>query len=173
MNTKVKVVIGDIAKISADALIAPINSGGVWCGAIDDVIRESAGNQFHKQAREAVPLKDGQTVIARAQSAYLKGESFGDVVFVIDDLLRPLREVVTAGLKAADAAGYKSVTVPTMRLGVMLGTVEKTAAQAINELAIGATAFLAGNPKAVKLITFVVYRDSETKAALDAALGLN
>jgi O-acetyl-ADP-ribose deacetylase (regulator of RNase III) len=161
---------GDIGEVEADALITAINPLGenYWNGGIDDLIRNAAGNQFHDQAQALRPKIDGQTVVARKISAH-QG-AFGDVVFVVDSMLDALRWVVLAGLVAADDAGYQSVTLPMMRMGVMFGEVEKTKAETVQEMVIGVRAFLELEVEAVQSITIVIHNDIEVEELLRKAL---
>ncbi len=168
--SKVSVVSGDISRTKADALITAINSGGMWWGRIDGVINRAAGDLFHSQAQKAMPLADGQTVIARSNGRAHDG-AFTNVVFVVDDLQRPLHEIVRNGLKAASDAGFKSVSLPTVRMGFMLGVVEKSVNEAVDEMAKGVKKFLVENPDALHSIIFVVYNDPKTQSLLQKALG--
>jgi len=168
MKAKVQVVGGDIARQDTDAIMTAINSAGAWFGGIDGVIQRAAGNHFHKQAASASPLEDGQTVVAKGKP----GCSIKNVVFVVDDLQRPLSEIVQAGLIAADEAGYRSVAVPTIRMGVMLGQVEKTDDEAYDQMHQGVQNFLSSGPECLEEIRFVVYDDTEMEAALRVKLGL-
>lgn len=166
---KIDVVSGDIARVSVDALITAINSGGMWFGGIDGVIMRQAGELFHGQASAAMPLKDGQTVVARGNDTN-RGK-FANVVFVVDDLQKKLSHIVYAGLCAASDAGFQTVSLPTIRMGVMLGAVEKTAGEAIGEMVNGIRQFVTDKPKtSVEGITFVVYNDPTTKEMLERAL---
>lgn len=168
----VSVVSGDIACFKADALITTINSGGMWYGGIDGVIKRVAGNVFHAQAFNAMPLKDGQTILAEGEGDTLG--MFKNVVFVVDDLQRPLREVVYNGLAAASDAGFTNVSLPTIRMGVMLGAVEKSVDEAASEMATGTRKFLTDNPNtSIQGITIVVYGDPRTQALLESVLKLN
>jgi len=167
----VSVVSGDIAQVKVDVLITAINSGGMWFGGIDGVINRIAGNFFHSQAAKMMPLADGQTVVARS-NGHAHGGAFTNVVFIIDDLERPLREIIYSGLKAASDAGFKSVSLPTIRMGVMLGVVEKSAKEAVDEMAKGVKKFLVENPDtSLKSIAFVVYNDNKTQLLLQSILG--
>ena len=134
--TNVFVVPDDISKIKADALITAINSGGLWFGGIDGVIKKVADDLFHSQARKLMSLTDGQTVVARSNGQIHKG-AFVNVIFVVDDLKSPLHEIIYNGFKAASDSGFKSVSLPTIRMGVMLGVVEKSVNEAVNEMAKG------------------------------------
>jgi O-acetyl-ADP-ribose deacetylase (regulator of RNase III) len=156
---------GDITQTQSDGLITAINSGQMWYGGIDDAIQRVAGDTFHKQAATAMPLTDGQTIIAYGSTSSER-RSFRDVVFVVDDLQRKLREIVYLGLKAADKAGLETITLPTIRLGVMLGVVEKSKEEAVAEMTKGVQQFIAEKPQSVKKITFVVYNDPMIAALL-------
>ena len=161
MTCKVEVISGDVSKIEADALITAINSGGLWFGGIDGVIQRCAGNHFHRQAA-AHTLIEGMSVVARGDSSRLGGR-FNNVIFVVDDLQRPLKDIVSAGLQAADAAGMRTVTLPTIRMGVMFGAVEKTAQQAVTEIVSAVQEFVRESPKCVSHIKIVVYMDPQTE----------
>ena len=137
----------------------------MWFGGVDGVITRAAGYLFHQQAEKAMPLQDGQTVVARSNGHAHRG-AFTNVVFVVDDLQRSIAEVVFAGLEAADKAGFVSVTLPTIRMGVMLGVVEKSAEEAVVGMGVAVRNFLKRNPVSVKSITFVVYNDPRVQSLL-------
>lgn len=169
MPKNVTVLSGDISAVKADGLITAINSGGMWFGGIDGVIMKSVGGQFHEQAKGAMPLKDGQVVVARGGSGTVRA-AFQNVIFVVDDLKQPLHNIVLAGLRAAEANGMKSVTLPTIRMGVMLGVVEKSVTEAIAEMSLGIDKFLGEYPESALRITFVVYNDAPTQRLLEDAM---
>lgn len=166
---QVRVQVGDITRMPAQALISNINSEGMWWGGIDGAIQGAAGNQFHTQAAQVLErsgLQEGQTVHARAQQPH-KG-AFGDVVFVVDDGRKPLREIVLEGLRAADRAGMQSVSLPAMRTGVMAGPAGPGAA--LREMAAGIQQFQGENPASVRDIQVVVYKDPTMARALQEEL---
>jgi O-acetyl-ADP-ribose deacetylase (regulator of RNase III) len=163
----VSVTSGDISRIKSDAIITAINSGGMWYGGIDGVIQRNAGNFFHQQAASAFPLTHGQTVVAKGN---IKNPAiYGNVVFVIDDLQGKLSDIIFNGLLAASSSGFVEVTVPTIRMGVMLGVVEKTPAEAVNEMIDGVRRFIAqhGSKTSIKKITFVVYNGQHIQDLLE------
>lgn len=160
----VSVILGDIGKVPADALITAINSGGMWFGGIDRVITNNAGDMFHTQAGAKLPLSQNDTVVAM-QTGQHQGQ-FKHVVFVVDDLQTPLREVVKSALDAASKAGFKNVSIPTIRMGVMLGQVEKTPEEAVQEMAEGVKLHQASNSN-IENITFVTYNDETTRKQLE------
>jgi O-acetyl-ADP-ribose deacetylase (regulator of RNase III) len=73
-------------------------------------------------------------------------------------------------LKAADEAGIKSVSLPAMRTGVMMGVVEKTAQATVDEMAAGVRAFAEAGPKSIKNIKFGVYNNPDIEERLFKAL---
>ena len=116
-----------------------------------------------------MPLHHGQTVTAKGNGS--RQGTFENVVFVVDDLEGSLHEIVRNGLQAAAEAGYATVAIPTIRMGVMLGAVKKSAEEATGEMARGVSEFLADNPSSsIKQITFVVYNDAATQAQLEKDL---
>jgi len=169
-KTLVRVVSGDIAQQKADALITAINSGGLWFGGIDGVIQRLAGGHFHTQAKQASPLFHEKTIVATGDGCSHNGK-FQNVIFVVDDLESPLRNIVYKGLSSAVEAGFKTVTLPTIRMGVMLGTVEKTAEDAVNEMVHGIKEYMSEFPNSpIDEIIFVVYNDKQLQTLLNKAI---
>ncbi len=147
----------------ADALITAINSGGMWFGGVDGAIMRVAGSQYHKQAA-TMKLNDLDTVIARGNRNSHSGH-FDNVVFVIDDLKSDLHQVIFRGLDSADEAGFKVVTIPAMRTGVMLGVVEGSLKEVVNEMVKGIKKYVLHsmtskqrNPR-IEEIKFVIYNN--------------
>ena len=162
ITMKVKIVSGDISKVKADALMTAINSGGAWFGGIDGVIQGCAGGLFHGQASAAAPLKHGQTIVAMCDGGKSHKGRFTNVVFIVDDLKGKLNEIIFNGLVAAADANFASVSLPTIRMGVMLGVVEKSKEEAVGEMVKGINRFLKAKPdSSIKELTFVVYNDPE------------
>jgi O-acetyl-ADP-ribose deacetylase (regulator of RNase III) len=167
---KVHIASGDIARVPSDALITAINSGGMCEGGIDGVIQRAAGNSFHKQAQAVMPLEHGQTIVAEGNGT--NRGAFKNVVFVVDDLGGPLSQIVYLGLKAASEAGYKNVTLSTIRLGLMLGVVEKTLEEAVDEFIKGIeVADQQGHD--LQSISIVVHGYDDVAALLKRRLGSN
>ena len=153
-QTRVRVLSGDIRTEPSDALITAVNSEKMWFGGIDGAIRSVAGDLFHSQAAQH-ELSDLITVVASGGNG--SRGAFKNVVFVVDDLRSPLRKVVKAGLEAANNAGFTAVTIPGIRLGVMLGVVEKSIEEAFAEIEAGLNEFiLSGQPICIRDIKFVL-----------------
>ncbi len=161
--TNVNVVNDDITQVKADALITAINSSGMWFGGLDSAIQRSSGAQFHAQAQAAMPLKDGQVVYAPVQAA--TNGAFGAVVFIIDDLQKPLYELVTAGLEETVRHELTSVSIPTIRTGVMAGVFESRQ-KALSDLGIAVNDFVEKNPNKLDVINIVVYGNEADRLLL-------
>ena len=76
-------------------------------------------------------------------------------------------------MEAASNEGYQKVLVPTIRMGVMNGVVEKSEKEAIEKMSLGVSEFLDKYAKQTKLenISFVVYNNSPLAKRLNRALG--
>ena len=157
-KTEVKVVCGDIAQTEADAIITTINTCGVMSfSSFDRSIMNVAKNSFHYELQKHLPLEDNRVVIVPEQDENLG--RFKSVVFVVDGYKQPLRQILYHGLKVAERAGFKSVTIPPMRMDSTLGLVEKSKSDVVAEIHSAVREFLDDNSSTLKLITFVVYKD--------------
>lgn len=163
--TRISVIEGDITAVTADALLTVINSGGMWFGGIDSAIQRVAGGMFHAEVAEQRPLHDGEAFYI--QPTLLHGGNFMDVIFVIDDLQQPLSNIVRAGLELAVDNGLKSITIPTIRTGVMSGVVE-THEEALTSLASEVGHF--ADSETLQEITIVVYNNPADVEFLKRAL---
>ncbi|MBI2326110.1 macro domain-containing protein [Candidatus Collierbacteria bacterium] len=157
------VTIGDITKkVPVDAIATLINSGGAWYGGLDGAIMRVAGDQYHATALavlNSTGLQNGQAVVAKEKTPH-KG-SFKDVVFVVDDLLSPLGDLVYTALQSANDQGYNSVAFPLMRTGVMLGAVEPDVEAVVQQMKAGINRFRATVPTSRMNINIVVYSNGE------------
>jgi O-acetyl-ADP-ribose deacetylase (regulator of RNase III) len=163
MTLIIDAIEGDITHEPADALITATNSRGMYLGRVDKAINSVAGNLFHNQVDRAMPLSEGQTILARGMG---HGGSFHSVLFVVDNLVRPLNRVALTALRAAESAGIHRLTLPMMRTGAQLGRVEPTAEIAVHRLAQAVKAFAASNPRSVSSIRFVIFDDGRRASLL-------
>lgn len=84
------------------------------------------------------------------------------MVFVVDDLRGPLSEIIYNALVGASDAGYRTVTLPAIRMGVMAGAYEKTIAETVEQAVIGVRKFITETADApITDITFVIYDDPD------------
>lgn len=161
-------VMGNITDFPTDAIITGIYPGSPWTQGVDGAIRHVAGSLFHDQASAAEPLFEGEVVVARSkpQEAQKLKLNFRNVVFVVDAGQRPLSRIVYAGLKAAADAGFRDVTLPAIRFGVMLGAVEKTTREIVDQLIVGIQRFDSDQCKGLDTVTFVIYNNEQFYALL-------
>jgi O-acetyl-ADP-ribose deacetylase (regulator of RNase III) len=152
----VQVRAGDITMVTSDALLTAVNSGRTWAGRIDGAIRRSAGNMFHGQLG-AYSLEDGMAIYAPSTS--LHEGLFRSVIFVIDDLRRPLHDIILAGLRCAEREGLAIVTIPVLRTGTMAGLYERTQEEAYDQLVDAIQSFKELRPIRVHRIQVVVFNN--------------
>ena len=164
---KIKVESGDITSKKGDCLITAINSGGMWFGGIDGAIRRSKGNIFHHTLAEKGDLTDGKAFFIPGTS---DPKSFENVIFVIDDLKLKLHEIIFNGLQKAENMEQETVLLPTLRMGVMLGVIEKSEDEALDEMKKGIDLFKKTNPFHVKEVIFSVYDNPELQLKLEEKL---
>jgi len=155
LNVRVKG--GNIAALPANGLITAINSDGMWFGGIDGAIQGVAGPMFHMQAERRMPLSDGEVVFAPALDGH--AGLFGSVIFVVDDLQQPLQEIVLAGLQEAERQHLATVTLPSLRTGVMCGVYEPTVEAALDQTVTAIERFREAQPQHVTQLTVVVFND--------------
>jgi len=174
MGIEISITSGDITMEDSDALITAINSSGMWFGGIDGAIQRVAGYQYHKQAT-TMELNDLDVVVARGDRNNHNGH-FDNVVFIVDDLKSELRQVIFRGLDASDEAGFKVVTIPAIRTGVMLGVVERSLKEVVNEWIYGIKKYVLHTTTSkrrnqrIKEIKFVIYNNPMLEDMLKRAL---
>lgn len=163
MKPEVRVVCcSDIAQISADAMVTNVNHNGTmsYCPA-DNAIYGSKQNTHFYQLQQNLPLHDNKVIITKGNSD--NTGKFEHVVFVVDCLQSPLSTILYHALKAAENAGFESVTIPTIRMHSSLGKVEKTVADVASEMAKALAEFFENDLNVLKSITFVVKKDKDSK----------
>jgi len=160
---KFKIVQGNIANIGpADALVTLINASGDWYGGVDYSIRSVANKHYH-----SVPdgylvegLTNKQVVIAKGDMFNHAG-LFNDVIFIVDEVVSPVEELMTLALETARDKEYAVITVPVMRTGVMLGVLreEPDLNTTIQGIAKAFNAFSKSHEQLNLTVIFVVYNN--------------
>ena len=167
--TKVQVISGDVNRVKADALITPVGNHDFWFGMVNVAIRKVAGFLFHLQIAKTLfddDFLEGETAVALSYDYPHKGK-FTNVVFVIDNLRLPLHEIVHNGLKTADVAGFKSVSLPISMPIIRMDTISQEQ-EIVDEIAKGVKEFLKRG--GLDSITLVVDNDPKMQKMLEAAL---
>jgi O-acetyl-ADP-ribose deacetylase (regulator of RNase III) len=165
-SATINILQGDITKIPTQAIATLINSGKMWFGGADGAIMRVAGNAYHDVPNRRV-LKDGDVIVAKFQRMH-QGK-FNDVIFVVDDLKRPLGELVEVALDAAYNGGYTSISFPAMRTGVMAGAYEPTARDAAMQMVAGMKRSIERHQQPIT-VNIVVYSDVVVMELLESAL---
>lgn len=167
MKTHVEVMGGDITRVGADVLITAVSSDDVYIGPIDEAIQRCAGMAFHNQLAQ-FNRQDGDMVLALGGGHH--NGMFKNVLFAIDDMRQPLRELVATALKAVEAQGFITITLSALRMSGAKEARRKDE-DALAELAIAILAFTASNPKNVKRISIVVRNNPSDIERLKEMLG--
>ena len=170
---KIMRISGDITLVRADAIITAVNSGRLWCGGIDGAIQRVAGMTYHNVAAKE-ELSDLKVIVVRGDHNNHKGK-FDSVVFVVDDLRSELRNVIAIGLNEADLSGFETISIPAIRTGVMLGAVEKSLEQVVDEYIMGIKRYVSrkivkGQTPGIKELVFVTYNNPELEEILSKAI---
>ena len=167
----IKAISGDIARIQADAVVSFISSPGTCSSVADRAIRRVSGWQYYEtldNIRGSVKLFDGQVEIVKRRVTHTGG--FRDVVFVVDNIKRPLGKIVQITLEAVQAAGYSKVSLPAMRTGIMSGIFEKDNQEVVSEIISGIVSYSIKNPESKLEIFIVVYEDETYFKMIESAL---
>ena len=166
-DVTVEVLSGDITSVASDALLATVDEAGTCRGGLHSAIAAAGGDCFAAEAAKALPLKEGRTVLARPSAA--AATPFKSVLYLSDRRERPLEDVLHDGLRAADAAGLTSVSLPVLRTGSVFGSIEQSAAEVVAALRRGVERFAAAGAASLRRISFVVRNDSELAAKVQTA----
>lgn len=164
---KITVQSGNIGVMPADALITTVNSGGLWAGAIDNIISRYTSNNPHSILKNNLSrMQDCNAISVPAEDS-----DFKHVVFVIDDLIHDLWVPLYNALDVAEFAEHKVVTIPLIRHGVMLGVKEKNDDEYVAQFVKGIREWITDNDNPyLKEIIIVVYRDIHIKDLLEKEL---
>jgi O-acetyl-ADP-ribose deacetylase (regulator of RNase III) len=118
-DTEVETVIGDITKVSVEAIVNAANSD-LWMGSgVAGAIKHAGGEQIEKDAVAQGPIKAGEAVITsagRLAARYVihcAGMSPGG-----EATYSRVKASVIAGLKLASSKGIRSVAFPAIGAGV-------------------------------------------------------
>lgn len=155
---EIGVVWGNIAQMPADVMILTTHPNGKERGDVDRAVGAVAGEAFHQQLVEHMPLRNGQLIHAKAPHGK-KLVPFDSIMYVVDDLAIPLNAHVVAALaKVNSSLKPVSVTIPLLRLDSQKARRDGGFRQrAVFELVGGVKAFHKDRPRHVKKITIVAY----------------
>jgi len=120
MGTRVTVVIGDITKLEADAIVNPANSQLIMGGGVAGAILRAGGNQIQKQALSRAPMQIGHAVATTA------GKLKAKYVIHAPTMTRPamaasldsVRAATKGALECAHQMHIQSLAFPGLGTGV-------------------------------------------------------
>jgi O-acetyl-ADP-ribose deacetylase (regulator of RNase III) len=155
-RTVIKVVMGDLTKTEADAIVNPANSFGYMGGGVALAIRRAGGEEVEKEAVSKAPIPLGEAVATTA------GKLKAKLVIHAPTMVNPagetdeekVRLATLAALKCSEEKGAKSLAFPGMGTGVG-GLSYKAAAGSMVE---AIKAFIGGN-RMMKKIILVAYNE--------------
>ena len=161
---RISYIQSDICQVPASTLITLINSNGHWNGGVDNAIYQSSGLMFHSQVADltrGAKMADNTSIFVR-QTGFHKGE-MGSVLFVVDDLKNKLSALVKTGLDEADRQFMSTVIIPVFRTGKMLGIIEESVEDVIQEIIKGIEIHLRGigGLSRINNVTIVVAPDND------------
>lgn len=154
--TTVSIEATDITQVEADAMIVTATTIGFQGDCINPAVEGLTGKMFFDQISWRTDLYDGLTVHAPATGEH-KGR-FRSVLFVIDDVRRPLDVLVAIALQEADRLRQMHVSLPAA-LRTMAGRYEHTAQEIADAIARGVREFVSYWPTQVQHITVTAHID--------------
>lgn len=98
MGTKILVVLGDITKLEADAIVNPANSQLVMGGGVAGAIIRAGGQQIQEQASKKAPVQIGHAVATTA------GKLKAKYIIHAPTMTRPAMATSLDNIKAATKA---------------------------------------------------------------------
>ncbi len=166
---EVKIVCGDILATKSEAIIIGINSIGPWVGTVFQRLNWATSNHFVNQLADAIDLlEDQETLFAAGPEK--NDNVFENVIFVIDNLVSELHEIILAGLKEAETHCLSNVALPLIRAGVNFGVKEKNMDEIIKGMVKAIGLFEKTKPNYIKSITFVIYKNEDLYQMVGAGL---
>lgn len=134
---EIEILIGDLLKVKADAIVNPANSRGWMGGGVAGAIKRAGGSAIEKQAVDQAPIPVGRAVLTTA------GQLPFAVVVHAPTMEEPgmlttakkAERATYAALDAADVAGHRTIAFPGMGTGVGGVSHEEAAAAMLRAIA--------------------------------------
>lgn len=152
-----------VCEVVSDSLITAVDSKGIWCGQVDVAIRENIGDYYHQALLGHITQKSGMPMFEDGQVLEIKGEEnhkgpFDNIIFVIDDVKKPLSEIIYNGLAKANKEGTKIVTMSCIRAGESYGKKETSFEEMATEVYKGIKLLLNNEPEInIKRLLMLTY----------------
>jgi O-acetyl-ADP-ribose deacetylase (regulator of RNase III) len=132
----IHVALGDLTKLTVDAIVNPANSLGIMSGGLAAKIRAAGGPMIEEEARASAPIAVGAAVVTTG------GELFAKAVIHAPTMEEPgmkigvenVRRATRAALLAASRFGHQIIAFPGLGTGVGGVPYDEAARAMVDEL---------------------------------------
>jgi O-acetyl-ADP-ribose deacetylase (regulator of RNase III) len=132
----IHVAIGDLTKLTVDAIVNPANSLGIMSGGVSGAIGEAGGPAIEEEARASAPVAVGAAIVTTG------GELFAKAVIHAPTMEEPgmkigvenVRRATRAALLAAARSGHQVIALPCIGAGTGGVPVDEAARAMVDEL---------------------------------------
>jgi O-acetyl-ADP-ribose deacetylase (regulator of RNase III)/ADP-ribose pyrophosphatase YjhB (NUDIX family) len=162
-DTEIKVLLGDITELKADAIVNAANNKGVMGGGVAGAIKKKGGKVIEEEAVRKCPINIGEATFTSAGSLkakYVIHAATMDMSFKTDEV--KIRNSCRNSFRVADELGVKSIVFPALGCGT--GGFPLLASAKI--MAQESWRYLREEKTGLKEITFCLY-DQEAYDAFD------
>jgi len=169
MPVKVNILACDIVHADelVSAVVIPLNTEKIWYSELDYAVKRTGGLYIYNElvrflmSEEKLgrDMFDGQTIlIDRDENSYDLG-NYLSVLFVFDDLKRPLVELMRIVLEKAKSSNLKRIAIPMIRTGWYKGKYEKTEDDALRAILATVYYFAWNNQDQDMIIDLVTFNN--------------
>lgn len=166
--TRAAAVPGDILHVAADAMVMTVDSAGKWRGQLDAAFMKSTASAYAGELQSHMPLRDGDVIVVENPGYF--APAFDRIIFVVDELVRPLSSLIGFGLTEAEKLRLRKVTLPPLRIDTSHRLKHEDPLEQISRAIIN---FNRRGGKYVQEIKVVVHNDYPTCSRLNWLLEKN
>ncbi len=117
-DTEIKIMVGDITELKADAIVNAANNKGLMGGGVAGAIKKKGGKIIEEEAVSKCPVNIGEAIFTSAGSLkakYIIHASTMGMDFKTDEV--KIRNACMNSLKVADELGLRSIVFPALGCG--------------------------------------------------------
>lgn len=114
------VSVGDISKVTSDAIVCAANSAGLMRGGVSQALRIRGGDEIEKEARSRAPIRLGSAVATTAGRLNARWVIHAPTIRLPVETTTPKRieSAAAAAVRVASRLGARSIAFPGLGLGV-------------------------------------------------------